>query len=128
MNGQDETPNATPKRGRPRGPSRLFLLPDTVAVAVIDRLRGGASVASVHRELQLGRWGVSRRSLQFALGPIKSILANQGRHDAIRDTAQQLITDLRREYGRAVATAILAKAFEVAFRQPVGKGRGGPMA
>jgi len=120
-----EAASVVPKRGRPRGPSRLFLLPDAVAVSVLDRLRRGASVASVHRELQLIRWGVSRRSLQFTLGPIKSILANQGLHDTIHDTAQQLIADLRRKHGRAFALAIIAKAFEVAFRQPARNRRGG---
>jgi len=125
MNGQDETPNATPKRGRPRGPSRLFLLPDAVAVSVLDRLRRGASVASAYRELQLRRWGVSLRSLQFTLGPIRSILANQGRHDSIQDAARRLVADLRREHGRAFAAAIIAKAFEVAFRQPAENRRGG---
>lgn len=128
MDGQDDTPNTKPKRGRPRGPSRLFLLPDTIAVAVIERIRLGASVASVHRDLQLIRWGVSRRSLQYALGPIKSILANQGRYCTILDGARQLVSELRHKHGRAFASALIAKAFEIAFREPVGKGCGGPAA
>jgi len=56
----------------------LERLPANVKVKVFDRIREGDSIAEVWRVLCLADLGVSRRSLQVALGRFKPALQAEG--------------------------------------------------